>query len=69
MLHSSGCQELSVMCDLVASSDTSIIDNVPMKVQKIVGCLVRQWWKNHDLPKALLLLKGGNMEMVSHANT
>jgi hypothetical protein len=34
-----------VLRDLADSSDASIVDNIPTEVQKIVGCLVRQWWK------------------------
>jgi hypothetical protein len=35
MLHSSSCQELSALCELAALSDASIIENVPVEVQKI----------------------------------
>jgi hypothetical protein len=41
MFHSSGCQELSALRDMAASSDASIIDNIPSEVQKIAGRLVR----------------------------
>jgi hypothetical protein len=40
MLHSSGCQLLPVLCELAASSDASVIENVPAKVQKIAERLV-----------------------------
>jgi hypothetical protein len=69
MLHSSGYQELSKLCDLAASSNASVVDNVLAEVLKIVGHLVRQWWKDHGLPEALRRLEGGNTEMVSRANT
>jgi hypothetical protein len=35
MLHSSGCHELSGLHDLAASSDASVLNNVPTEVQKI----------------------------------
>jgi hypothetical protein len=41
MLQSSSCQELSALLDLATLSDASIVSNVPVEVQKIVGCLVR----------------------------
>jgi hypothetical protein len=40
MLHTSGCQELLALHDLAASSDASVIDNVPREVQKIARRLV-----------------------------
>jgi hypothetical protein len=40
MLCSTGCQELSRLHELAASSDAFITDDVPTEVQKVVGCLV-----------------------------
>jgi hypothetical protein len=69
MLHSSSCQELPRLHELVVSSDASIVENVPMEVQKAAGRLFRRWWKNHGLPEALRRLEVGNAGMVSDVGT
>jgi hypothetical protein len=68
-LYSPDCQELLILHDLATSSDASVVEDVPGEVQKIAGCLVRRWWKNHGLPEALHWLEGSNAETVSFANT
>jgi hypothetical protein len=52
-------RELSTLCDLAASSDASIIEDVPTEVQKVIRHLVWRWWKYHGLAKALCRLEGG----------
>jgi hypothetical protein len=42
MLHSFGCQELPTLRELAASSDASIIKDIPGEVQKTTGRLVRR---------------------------
>jgi hypothetical protein len=69
MLHSSDCQELSVLHDLGALSDTSVIEDIPGEVHKIARHLVWRWWKNHGLSEALCRLEGASVEMVSCAKS
>jgi hypothetical protein len=64
MLNGIGCQELSQLHGLAASSDASIVEDVPNDVRKMAGHLVRRWWKNHRLPEALHRLEAGNAKMV-----
>jgi hypothetical protein len=40
MLNGTGCQELSHLRGLVASSDASIVQNIPTDVRRLVGSLV-----------------------------
>jgi hypothetical protein len=68
MLCSTGCQELSILHKLSVSSNAFIIEDVPTKVQKVVGCLIRSCWKKHGLLEALRRLEMGNTETVSDAN-
>jgi hypothetical protein len=68
MLHSSGCQELSELRQLAASSDASIVEDVSAEVQKIADHLVCRWWKNHGLPEALHRLEEDNADAVSFVN-
>jgi hypothetical protein len=49
MLHGEGCQELSRPCDLAASRDVMVLENIQEDVRKLAGRNVRRWWKPHRL--------------------
>jgi hypothetical protein len=53
MLNGEGCQELGLLCELTASSDTVILQVVLEDVQKLAGRIMQKWWKLHGLPKGL----------------
>jgi hypothetical protein len=57
MLHGSGCGHLHALHSLATSSGTSVLEDVPMEVQKLAGRLVRKWWKNHGLQEAWCRLR------------
>jgi hypothetical protein len=63
MLNGASCQELSWLHELAASSDVSVIENVPADVRKLAVHLVRKWWINMDFRRPLLEV--GNAETVS----
>jgi hypothetical protein len=65
MLNGKGCQELDCLRGLAASSDATILQDVPEDVQKLVGRIMRKWWKMHGLPKALRQLEAANTTTVS----
>jgi uncharacterized coiled-coil protein SlyX len=68
MLHGADCQVLLKLRELATSSDVSVIEDVPVEVWKLVGCLVRRWWNGHGLPEALRWLEASNAESVSNTN-
>jgi hypothetical protein len=68
MLNSEGCQELSHLHGLAASSNASILQDVPGDVQKLVGRIELRWWKVHGLPEALRWLEVANITTVSDTN-
>jgi hypothetical protein len=53
MLNGAGCEEVSNLCRLAASNNASVSQNIPNDVRRLVGQLVRRWWKNHGLLEAL----------------
>jgi hypothetical protein len=65
MLNGEGCQELGRLHGLAASSDTTVLQDVPEDVWKLAGWIVRSWWKTHGLPKALCRLEAANVTTVS----
>jgi hypothetical protein len=68
LLNSEGCRELGRLHELAISSDTVVLDNVPKDVQKLVGHIMRKWWKPHDLPEALHRLEVANATTISHTD-
>jgi hypothetical protein len=68
MLNNEGCQELSRHYGLTTSSDASTVQDVPDDMRKLVGRIMRRWWKTHGLPEALRRLEVANVETVSDVN-
>jgi hypothetical protein len=68
MLGGASCEELPKFRELAASSNASVIEDVPIEVQNLVGCLIQKWWKSYCLPEALRQLEARNAEMVSDSN-
>jgi hypothetical protein len=55
-LHSeSGCEHLLMLNLLASSSDASLLDEIPMEVQKIAGWLVRKWCRPSMVCQRLLV--------------
>jgi hypothetical protein len=50
MLNGEGCQELGRLRDLDGSHDAAVLEDVLEDVHKLVGQIVRKWWKPHVLP-------------------
>jgi hypothetical protein len=65
MLNAEGCQELGRLHDLAGSSDASSLEEVPEDVHKLVGQIIRRWWKPHVLAEALCRLGEARAEIVS----
>jgi hypothetical protein len=65
MLNGEGCQELSCLHGLAASSDATALQDVPKDVRKLVGWIIRKCWKTHGLPEALHRLEAANAMTVS----
>jgi hypothetical protein len=65
MLQGTGYPELPQLRELAASSNVSIVEDIPADVQRLAGRLIRKWWKNHGLPEALHRLDAGNTKTVS----
>jgi hypothetical protein len=65
MLNGEGRQELGRLHDLVGSSDASVLEEVLEVVHKLVGQIMRRWWKPHGLPEALCKLKEAHTKTVS----
>jgi hypothetical protein len=65
MLNGEGCQELSRLHELAASSDATALQDVPKDVRKLAGWIIRKWWKTHGLPEALHRLEATNAMTVS----
>jgi hypothetical protein len=65
MLNGKGCRELGGLHDLVTSRDAVVLQDVPKDVWKLVGWIVRRWWKLHGLPEALHRLEVARTVMVS----
>jgi hypothetical protein len=51
MLQESGCDHLPRLNPLVSSSHASLLDDIPTKVEKLVGRLMCRWWSEHGLSK------------------
>jgi hypothetical protein len=49
MLNGEGCQELGQLCDLATSRDAVVLEDVPEDMYKLVGRILRRWWKPHGL--------------------
>jgi hypothetical protein len=65
MLHSEGCQELNRLHELVASRDVAVLEDVPEDMHRLVGRIVRKWWKPYGLPEALCQLEAAHAATVS----
>jgi hypothetical protein len=65
MLNGEGYQELGRLHDLAGSSDASVLEEVPEDMHKLVGRIVRRWWKPHGLPEALRRLEEARAKTVS----
>jgi hypothetical protein len=65
MLNGEGCRELDRLRCLAASHDATILEDVPEDVHKLVGRIVRRWWKPHSLPEALRRLEAARTTTVS----
>jgi hypothetical protein len=68
MLNDEGCQELGRLHDLAGSRDAAVLEDVPMDVHKLVGRIVRKWWKPHGLPEALHRLEVAHAATVSDSS-
>jgi hypothetical protein len=49
MLQEYDCEHLPELHPFVASSDASLLDDIPSEVQKIVARLMRELWSQHGL--------------------
>jgi hypothetical protein len=65
MLNGEGCQELGRLHDLDGSHDATVLEDVLEDVHKLVGRIVRKWWKPHGLPQVLHRLEEARIEAVS----
>jgi hypothetical protein len=65
MLHNEGCRELGRPHGLSASSDTSVLQDVPDGVRNLARRIVWRWWKTHGLPDAIRRLEVVNATTVS----
>jgi hypothetical protein len=64
MLNGTGCQQLSDLRRLAASSDASVMQNIPVDVRRLKGRLVQKWWKSHGLHEAHCRLDTADTETV-----
>jgi hypothetical protein len=49
LLNDAGCQELAQLRGLAASSDASVVKNIPNDVWRLAGCLVQKWWEKTQI--------------------
>jgi hypothetical protein len=63
MLVDSGCEHLPELRPLAATSDASLLRDIPEEIPRIVGRLVRRWWTNHGLPECLRRLKAQKLRL------
>jgi hypothetical protein len=68
MLNGEGCQELNRLCDLAASHDTAVLEDVSKDMHRLVGRIVRRWWKPHGLPEALHQHEAAHAVIVSYSD-
>jgi hypothetical protein len=52
MLQDSSCEHLSELQSLTSLSDVALLDDLPLELTKLTGCLVRKWWVQHGLSEA-----------------
>jgi hypothetical protein len=57
MFHDTGYEHLLMLSSLVSLNDASLLEEIPMEVQKIVRRLVHKWWIDHGLLEASCRLK------------
>jgi hypothetical protein len=60
MLEESSCGHVPELQILVASSDASMLSDIPEDIGKITGRLVRRWWTHHGLLYCMCRLKEDN---------
>jgi hypothetical protein len=65
MLNGKGCQELTQLRDLATSRDITILEDLPDDVHRLVGQIVRKWWKQQGLPEDLCRLEVARAATVS----
>jgi hypothetical protein len=65
MLNDEVCQDLNRLHDLAASRDVVILEDVAEDVHRLVGWIVRRWWKPHGLLEALRQLEAAHATTVS----
>jgi hypothetical protein len=68
MLNGEGCQELNRLCDLAASHDTAVLEDVSEDVHRLVGRIVWRWWKPQGLPEALRQHEAAHVVIVSYSD-
>jgi uncharacterized membrane protein len=55
-----GCEHLPELRKLVASSDASLLHEIPTDIGKIAEKLMQRWWTNHGLPYCMQHLEEYN---------
>jgi hypothetical protein len=68
MLNNDGCPELRQLCNLTASRNAAVLEDVPEVVHMLAGRIVRRWWKPHGVPEALRRLDAAHAAIVSDSN-
>jgi hypothetical protein len=68
MLNNDGCPELRQLCNLAASRNAAVLEDVPEVVHMLEGRIVRRWWKPHGVPEALRRLDAAHAAIVSDSN-
>jgi hypothetical protein len=68
MLHGEGCQELNRLRELVASLDAAVLEDVPEDVHRLLGQIMRRWWKPYGLPEAFRRIEAAHAVTVSYSD-
>jgi hypothetical protein len=64
MLEETGCERVPELRRLAASSDASLLKEIPEDIRKIAGKLVRRWWTHHGLPFCMQHLNEDNQVSI-----
>jgi hypothetical protein len=68
MLNDEGCQELGRLCVLAASHGAFALEDVHDDQHKLMGRIVRRWWKPYDLPETLHRLEAAHVTKVNNSD-
>jgi hypothetical protein len=68
ILNGEGCLELGQLCNIAASRDATMLEDVPKDMRMLVWQIMRSLWKPHGLSEALRRLESAHAATVSHCD-